>query len=203
MAHFYKAEEVEKLAKPIVRENHDHLIANQVRIEYWFRDDVPLADGRERWGEAKKITGFNARVAGCEDGESMFAILISQPIWDKMNERSRRALIDHELMHCGVEEIPEKKGGGIRLYIIPHDFEGFKSEFLRHGLWREDAKEMRDALQLAFKFETTGEIPEGATAPKKLDTSDDAMRRTAQSLGMPEADGDDIGDEENPYENDA
>lgn len=89
----------------------------------------------------------DARDEAAEEGNTaFFVIVISRPIWDKLCDRHRVALVDHYLMRCGASW---GNDGKTRLYIVAPDFEGFNAEIERHGLWRPDAKKLADTMQRA------------------------------------------------------
>jgi predicted metallopeptidase len=141
---FSMAPEVEEIARPIVAEYHRHLITFEVRIEYVFRDDVPKQGGKQTWATARKVSSLNAFLANSEEHEEnapFFCIVVSNPIWNKLKYDQKIALIDHELCHCGAEEVKVEEGKfEVKLSIIPHDLEEFRSVVARHGYWAPDVK---------------------------------------------------------------
>lgn len=133
------APEVARIASELIAEHHKHLAP--IRIEYVLGEKVPESGGKEIWGRARKITGLGAFFSADEQPENwseepdpFFVIEIAKPIWDKLEEPGRRALVDHELMHCGVNA---DKG---TLQILPHYIEEFPQIIRRHGLWRGDVE---------------------------------------------------------------
>jgi hypothetical protein len=153
-ASFFPAPEAQEIAAELIAEYHRHLIEHGVDVVCIFRDDTPKSNGREVWGTARKVSGMNAFFLRSNFrgyfvntnpepheivnyNEPLFLITISLPIWNDLNEHGRRALVDHELMHCWAEE---DDSGEVQLKIIGHDFEGFNKEIERHGLWRSSAQ---------------------------------------------------------------
>jgi hypothetical protein len=86
---FSPAPDVAKIAKPIIKEHHDHLISR--RIEFLFVERLDkdgnsqaiLKNGKNLYGKAKLVTGLNAFLAGEMDDEAtpLFVILISKHFW--------------------------------------------------------------------------------------------------------------------------
>ncbi len=54
-----------------------------------------------------------------------------------LDEEQRRALLDHELLHCDYD--PETETAS----IAAHDFEGFVKELERHGAWQADLQQLQ------------------------------------------------------------
>jgi hypothetical protein len=77
-----------------------------------------------------------------------------------LDQPTRRALVDHELTHCG-----QKVNGG--WYVVGHDLEDFAAVVRRHGLWNENVKMY---LRAAEKRDDTAQprldfgVDEGAEA---------------------------------------
>lgn len=150
MTTFWMAPEVEKIADELIPKYHRHLRANDVRMVYLFRDDVPKRSGKEVWGECKRISGLNAFLAGeeREDGSvdaAFFAIVISKPIWVELSEAQKVALVDHELCHTWSEE---NEDGETVLKIQPHSLEEFAEIVQRHGLWEKAAQQFLKAARM-------------------------------------------------------
>ena len=143
MAEYRRAPEVEEVARELIREHHPHLAGE--RIEYLFIEKTPNSGGKELWGRARKITGLQALFANrgglpmeYEDypdaARGFFVIEVSEEIWENLTIAARRALVDHELTHCAVDEEKDK------LTIRPHFLEEFSQVVHRHGLWRGDVE---------------------------------------------------------------
>jgi hypothetical protein len=88
----------------------------------------------------------------------VFVIEISASVWEGLDERGRRALVDHELMHCTIEFTDDLE---MKLAIRGHDVEEFFGIVRRHGLWKGDIEQMAivTAEQLRMDLDrVTGEI---------------------------------------------
>lgn len=133
------APEVEMVGRELVNEYHPEL--RNVRVEYVFGEKVGSSGGRAVWGRARKKTGLDAFFAADyqpttfeEEPAPFFVIEIAEPIWQDLSNEGRRALVDHELMHCGVDADTGK------LTIRPHYIEEFPQIIRRHGLWKGDVE---------------------------------------------------------------
>lgn len=127
--------EVAKVTRQLINNEHSHL--GPVRIEYVFVSECPKVAGKIQWGRAKKVSGLNAYLASenQEPGipDEFFVIEIVRPVWTQLDEKSKKALIDHELTHCWVDD----EDG---LSIKPHDLEEFNAIVRKYGLWRDDVE---------------------------------------------------------------
>lgn len=135
---------VEAIARTLIDEHHPHLLSK--RILYIFRSRHAKSGRRIVMGRAKIISGLNAflamdeygsavkeNVLGEEVGEApdpFFLIEIAKDLWMGMDPATRRALVDHELAHCGIN--------GEKICTMPHDVEDFTAIVRRHGLWTPD-----------------------------------------------------------------
>lgn len=144
-ANYREAEAVRDIATPLIEKYHGHLLDFNVRIEYTFIDKVPKSQGKEVWGQVRKISGLNAHLSN-EEGEPYFVMIIAEPVWDILTPEQREALVDHELCHLGAEAQQKETTDGseevIKLSVQPHDCEAFYAEIRRHGLWREDLEDL-------------------------------------------------------------
>jgi hypothetical protein len=132
---FNPASEVSMVVQTLVREFHPHLV--RTRVECWFTDKEP--DTSAAWGHVKLVTGLAARLAGQnpEDGDEteFFLLTVSKPVWNTLSPEKRRALVDHLLCHCWIEETAK---GNPKAKVVKHDLEEFVQVIQRHGLWRDD-----------------------------------------------------------------
>lgn len=132
------APEVEEIAKELIHHHHTHLAA--VRVDFIFASEEIKQNGKIVWGRAKKITGLNAWLASepewrdARTPEDFFVIEIVKPTWLQLDEKSKRALVDHELTHCEVDMDTSK------LSLRSHDLEEFTSIVREYGLWRADVE---------------------------------------------------------------
>ncbi|HMV51003.1 MAG TPA: putative metallopeptidase [Blastocatellia bacterium] len=139
MANQYSpAPEVEQIAQALILDYHTHL--STARIKFVFCAEPSKRRGQIVWGKAKLVTGLNAWLVTpederSEDPEPFFVLEIARLIWDQLDDKAQRALVDHELSHFDVDI----DSGDYRL--MPHDLEEFTSVVRRHGLWRPEVSE--------------------------------------------------------------
>jgi predicted metallopeptidase len=124
--------EAERIGRDLINDYHTHL--STCRVEFVFVSETPVAKGKEVWGRARKITGINAFLGAKDDPEDYFVIELARPIWNRLDDKQKRALVDHELCHC---DRNEETGG---LIMVSHDVEEFSGVIVRHGLWRHDVQ---------------------------------------------------------------
>ena len=68
------------------------------------------------------------------------------------NAQQTEALLYHEMLHCAVEEQPDRPA---KITTVSHDVEAFNKEIERYGLWMTDLEEVAEVIghQLQLKFE--------------------------------------------------
>lgn len=109
---------------------HDELAEAKV-VLVWEHDVKEDCDGHLVLGRAKKIGPLDHAFHDHD-----FAILLNYAAWRELPESAKRALLDHELCHCGTKTSDQT--GEVSYYLRKHDLEGFDSEVRRHGLWRSN-----------------------------------------------------------------
>lgn len=171
---FRSAPEVEKIGTDLIRTEFDHKDLADVRVEYVFRDKAQKSAGRIVLGTARKIGGLSAFLAAHGDAshlgdpEPFFVIVIALDTWEVLDAKQRRALIDHELMHC---KVTEDEGGGAKLATRGHDLEEFASIVERHGLWSSNVAAFGSVVaeQLALAVEEVSTFLENIDIDRKVD----------------------------------
>ncbi len=137
---YTEAPEVKATALEIIREHHQHLAS--ANIGYMFRNTKSWkSQGQDIRGKAYKVTGWQAAATGWD-----FLIMIYRPAWDEMDEDTRLALVDHELMHCGLD-------ANHNWTIHGHDFEDFLAVVKRHGAWKEPLRRLETEMRQLSVFE--------------------------------------------------
>jgi len=164
------APDVDEVARDLIDSYHSHLAS--VRIDFVFVSESLKENGKLVWGRAKKVGGLNAWLASetrrpdAIQPEEFFVVEIDRKVWGQLDDKCRRALVDHELTHLDVDIDTSK------LSIRPHDLEEFNSIVRRYGLWRDDVQLFIEAAKDERKlFETRIEriierINEGALGPE-------------------------------------
>jgi hypothetical protein len=141
---FSYSTDAHKIGIALIKDHFPDLV--DVRIDYVFRDNTPVAGGREVWGKARKVAGLAAFLADHDSdhpaGDDLFVIEFAKPIWDGLDDDTKRALVDHELCHCVVKV----DGTDRKLMIKTHDVEEFREIIERHGLWRPEVEAMAASI---------------------------------------------------------
>jgi len=145
------ADEPKRIGQLLIKDHHPHL--HGMSVVYLFQNKrdkktgqpvMPKRKGKDLYGQAKLVTGLNAFLASGDtqtDGdeiEPFFVILITKMSWDRMEEKHKTALVDHELMHC---DFDTESG---RPSLRDHDVTEFHEIVKRYGAWTYD-------LEMFFK----------------------------------------------------
>lgn len=137
---FIDAPDVRSIAGDLI-DTHDYLfgwLRNYVVLYRW-RKVGGEAGGKAKLGETKKANGHDRFLYGKK--VHFFVTLSADTIRDRALTREQvEALIFHELNHAGTNE----KGKPV---ILPHEFEGFKSELETYGPWSADLQRAEDGFQ--------------------------------------------------------
>lgn len=136
MAYWIEAtEEVVKMAQSLIEMYHPHLTS--VNIGFIFRSEPMVSKGRFILGQASKVSDRWRPLL--KDEGLDFVIWVAEE-WKGYSHKKKRALIDHELCHCCVDE----EG---RCWLRGHDIEEFNEIIDRHGLWKDDLKKTAQVMQ--------------------------------------------------------
>lgn len=137
-AEFYEAsEELETIARELIQDHHSHLV--EARIKYLFRTGNWEVKKRETWGQAKKVGKEVNYLTGYD-----FIVTIHRDVWEQLEGKEKRALLDHELQHCSAGS---DDAGNKIWYIQGHDVEDFYAIIKRHGLWSKSLRKMDSLLK--------------------------------------------------------
>lgn len=169
-------QEVYDILEPIIAAHHEHL--GDARTLLLFRDQAAKRAGKLVAATASKMSGKENAIAGAEPPYA-FKIEIANDLWTLNSEAWRRALIDHELCHCGGNSEDGWE-------LLSHDLEEFSAIVERHGLWKADVKDFYVRVMQLELFDD----PVRRAAEK----FGDAMQKTADKIGGKVSIG--IGDEE-------
>ena len=166
-----KYEEVDQdvldVAQKILEKYHENLLA--YKFGFVFIDPAPVRAGNTVWATISKTTAKNKMFMDYD-----YVIQISQEIWDDLSYENRCALIDHELMHIGMNGS-----------LIGHDFEGFQEELRRWGPWTNDLFQLEKNLEAYNQHMLPGTTePKSAQvgAVKITDTPDIELLKKAKIL---------------------
>jgi hypothetical protein len=133
------------MANEIVEKYHPDL--KEANIGFLFRDETQVSQGKEVLGKASKVPD---RLKPYLDYD--FIIWIDESAWIKLMDHQRKALIDHELCHCTLDEGAAK--------MVHHDIEEFQAIIERHGVWHSDLAAFAMAVQKSPQMELALEIEE-------------------------------------------
>lgn len=122
----------DRLIKNGKLEGLEHL--KRARILYLFTSADKV--GKEGMGQAAKYPKKFAAI-----GRYDFVLTFARPVWIRLTEKQRQALVYHELLHCGSDE----KG---HWRIEPHDLEEFASVVKHFGIWDSRVRLMAEQMVL-------------------------------------------------------
>jgi hypothetical protein len=107
-------------ANKIVKEFYPNL--KEARIGFIFRDEAQKSGGKTLLGQTSKVSDKEKVFIDLD-----FLIWVSEEDWTRADSKTREALVDHLLAHCG--------GYPFAWKINPHDIEEFSEVIGRRGLW--------------------------------------------------------------------
>jgi len=127
---FDKSEAAEEMAKPLIANYHTHLV--NCRIAYLYRNKPMNEGGRTVFAKAKKCSTEVKSLCEASGGEAYdFYIIINYEVWNTLSDTQQRAVLDHELCHCWVED--DEKTGEPKYKILPHGLSEFSEILDRYG----------------------------------------------------------------------
>ena len=177
MAEYWRCpDDVSAIAGELIETYHQHL--ERAGILFLFRDEASSSNGKLVAGKASKMTAKENAIAGGAAYD--FKIELAFDLWEKGNEKWRRALIDHELCHCGGTR---EEGWS----ILAHDIEEFAQIVERHGTWNKDLDLfMARTNQLdLFTAQQADPSTNGKEQEKTEPATDEESPPSAASGGLP------------------
>ena len=135
MADYIPNDEAAQIAADLITQYHPRLTG--LKIAHLLRlMPVPKKQTKQP-RQGKKITLAKAskvspKTNALAENDFKFVIEYGSLYWDKMDGSMKRALVDHELGHCGND------ADGV--YLINHDIEDFRFMIERHGTWKSDVE---------------------------------------------------------------
>lgn len=131
---FWKVDQdVVDMANAIIKEFRPEL--SDANIVYYFKEKAGKKGGKAVLASAKKISPKDQVV---HDSNVLFAIEIAADAWQELAEIQKKAVLHHELCHCGFEE---DKEGSLNPSILPHDVEEFSAVVDAHGYYLKDIQD--------------------------------------------------------------
>jgi len=146
--------EAARLGESLVEANHPHLV--KLKIAYLFKL-APESKSRKPARSGKKKTWAKASLIPPKYEELLndnykFLIEFDGAVWAALNIKQKRALVDHELCHCGNDI------DGV--YMKHHDLEEFRSIVERYGFWKDDVRLFAESCATLFDGLETEPKPE-------------------------------------------
>lgn len=132
--------EAKDIAADLIDEVHPHL--RTARILYLFTTQKTKKCEAVVLGKAKKLSALQKFLSsGNQSVGDGYDFILQFDIfeWKELTEAQRRALVDHELCHCGIGESGWKLRG--------HDIEEFRAVIERHGDWKRDVRAFIETAQ--------------------------------------------------------
>ena len=123
------------LAQELIKAHHPNLA--DARIGILFRSEAPISGGKRTLGQASTVT---AKWLPLLREPYDFIIWLAADAWEELDPRQRRALLDHELYHCHLDNEGKAE-------MRPHDIEEFAEIIQRYGFWRGDSDRVALAVQ--------------------------------------------------------
>ena len=177
----WKADEkIHALLREVADAHHPHL--EEARILVLLRDHGARRRGRDVLGTAAKASPKDKALLG---EEVDFIVTLSAEHWHEMEYRERRALLDHELCHCGRDEIEKKvrdpetgRKTTVTVYnwaMRGHDVEEFTAILGRHGAWRPELEDFARAARQLELFERPDSYEGSARADEDVEAKLDRL----------------------------
>ena len=165
-----EGEEPRAIAADVIEQSHEefwHL--QEAKIRWWWVDPDMVSSNRLKLATTTKVTG----IWRCETGLD-FVIKVSHAAWGKLTIDQRKALITHELRHCGVKhdkdgspvtedgvkiglddnDNPVTEGVRLAYECVPHDSELFVKDISEQNAMLPGlANVVKASNQLEFEFE--------------------------------------------------
>jgi len=138
------------LLDELVRQHHADLRDARIALA-WCTSWKPDVDGHVTLGKCKKASDLDRELAAFD-----FIILLRRSFWLdlRVEDRQRRALLDHELCHAALkldergEPIEDERGRKV-YRVRKHDLEEFNAIVERHGMWTGDIETFAASLKRA------------------------------------------------------
>lgn len=156
------APEVYRLIADLVKKHHASDLADARVGAMYVYDVKPDRDEKTWWGKARKVAPKEQ-----EYHRHDFVIELNYDVWRTLLPEQQRAVMDHELCHCGRAETED---GESVYYLRKHDLEEFSEIVERYGVkWRPAVEEfIRRATGQTEPTLFDAVEPEAASAPTPL-----------------------------------
>ena len=138
--------EIVEMARKVRAAHHENRLED-ARIKYLI--EPGQATGDVSLGKAKKMSRMNQLVASVD-----FLIVLNWAAWQRLDDETREALLDHELTHCAAEIDAEGEIKGWK--IRHHDVEEFAEIIERRGLWSTGLEQIAQPMARLVQGELFG-----------------------------------------------
>jgi len=130
------AESVEEIAKELIPKYFSFLAT--ASIAYLFVNKEITQKGKKTVATGEKISKKVKALCNKD-----FLITVSYPIWNELDQNTKKACIHHELNHFMVEE---SDSGEEKFSILSHDYEDFFSTIRLFGKYRGEIEVLADVV---------------------------------------------------------
>ncbi|MCL1789972.1 MAG: hypothetical protein FWG40_01225 [Peptococcaceae bacterium] len=151
MASYLNASEIyENYIVPLINDHRQDLA--EARFSVLLREGAWNSRQKTTWSQTE-LTSTKTQIlmlaANPNHEPSNFTISINEEVWRTLegSDKTRMALIDHELSHCQKGE--EDTDGNPKYYLIGHDVEDFFEIVRRHGAWNKSIENILSAYKLS------------------------------------------------------
>lgn len=140
-------------------EEHKHFAEEEIAVEFLLRVAPKLKQGRRQLGMAiiPTVQGelkdlFTQLLVAWFGRAPQFLIVLDQEFWLEADDLTRRALLEHEMMHIKQEigkdgELKFDMDGNPKFGIRGHDLEEFNYIVRKYGAWKSDIAEFIESAQ--------------------------------------------------------
>jgi hypothetical protein len=169
---FWVADDVTTgLATEIINQYRPEL--KDVTIIYYFKEKAGKKVGKLILATAKKVSPKDNVIHSFEGKpDVVFAVEIAADTWNALSDIQKRAVLHHELCHCGFES---DDLGNLEPVIMPHDIEEFSTVVEEHGYYMKDIQEF--AATVLEKEEKDKEKDKKVEKDKKTDKDKDTTKK--------------------------
>lgn len=141
MADYIPNDEATSIAAELIEQYHPRLIG--LKIAHLLRImPVPKKQPKQPRQGKKIILAKTSKVSpktnALAENDFKFVIEYGSLYWDHMDDKMKRALVDHELGHCGND--------ADGCYLVNHDIEDFRFMLERHGCWKVDVAQFVETV---------------------------------------------------------
>ena len=147
MADYILNDEAAQIAVNLIDEFHPRL--THIKVAHLLKI-MPVPKQKKAMKvqrQGKKITlaktsKVSPKMAALVSEDYKFVIEYGSLYWNQMDDKTKRALVDHELCHCGCDVDG--------YYLVNHSVEDFSEIIDRWGFWKKDVQEFADTVESVY-----------------------------------------------------